>query len=653
MNIENEEKSENIEKNNSTLIEGKSPDNSKKSKNQILSGSNNTKKENKKRNRRRKNEKSKNLNNNISKELSNISSGILSEIKQIKIPTILSEKEDLFKILQIEIINIDKAISLLNKKKKYYNEIMQKLNNDIQNEKKNLKKNEIKNKEYLFMENILKNYEINDCFEYSTIDNSYYNMSKQINESLDFDYFLNNNNYEKVLVINNFNKNISNQINNKMEPNIQLTYEEFNNISELDNNFCLLMNNFENNSDKNNIDEKKDEDLQLLSDVNKSEDKNKIINDYKGNNNNYKKEFKPEKEEFDIIDEVPPEEEDTNNKKNNKRKSIPNDKEEQIKNDYNNNENNIKDFDFNKSINKNYSNNFEELDFYLLKDSKIKETKENKKKKITFDDIQKKYKTQDMGSDFENVKDDNNIASENEKKNIKEKKKEIKKNKKIDKEKDLEEKEENSLYNSDNNINESDFSDFTYSNEISKDESGDNKSGEKKKRGRKKKKNNTKIFSVEEELPDPENLDSIALALEMKKYGMKPQNKKKNIEILKGVYKFLKIKELPEFISRKLTTFDLDIEDNIERENDSNINSKKQEDNSCMTELTEEQKKNIIDIIKENKTIYEKILLFKEISLKEIKSLLNSKGIIIPNKLLSQLLLNSGAILPGGWNDKK
>ena len=614
MNIENEEKSENIEKNNSILIEGKSPGNSKKSKNQILSDSNNTKKDNKKRNRRRKNEKSKNLNNNISKELSNISSGILSEIKQIKIPTILSEKEDLFKILQIEIINIDKAISLLNKKKKYYNEIMQKLNNDIQNEKKNLKKNEIKNKEYLFMENIVKNYEINDCFEYSTIDNSYYNISKQINESLDFDYFLNNNNYEKILVINNFNKNISNQINNKMEPNIQLTYEEFNNISELDNNFCLLMNNFENNSDKNNIDEKKDEDLQLLSDVNKSEDKNKIINDYKGNNNNYKKEFKPEKEEFDIIDEVPPEEEDTNNKKNNKRKLIPNEKEEQIKNDYNNNENNIKDFDFNKSINKNYSNNFEEFDFYLLKDSKIKETKENKKKKITFDDIQKKYKTQDMGSDFENVKDDNNIASENEKKNIKEKKKEIKKNKKIDKEKDLEEKEENSLYNSDNNINESDFSDFTYSNEISKDESGDNKSGEKKKRGRKKKKNNTKIFSVEEELPDPENLDSIALALEMKKYGMKPQNKKKNIEILKGVYKFLKIKELPEFISRKLTTFDLDIEDNIERENDSNINSKKQEDNSCMTELTEEQKKNIIDIIKENKTIYEKILLFKEIS---------------------------------------
>ena len=29
------------------------------------------------------------------------------------------------------------------------------------------------------------------------------------------------------------------------------------------------------------------------------------------------------------------------------------------------------------------------------------------------------------------------------------------------------------------------------------------------------------------------------------------------------------------------------------------------------------------------------------------------KKLVIPNKLLSQLLLNSGAILPGGWNDKK
>ena len=55
------------------------------------------------------------------------------------------------------------------------------------------------------------------------------------------------------------------------------------------------------------------------------------------------------------------------------------------------------------------------------------------------------------------------------------------------------------------------------------------------------------MYSLEE-LPNPENLDSVALALEMKKYGMKPQNKKRNIEILKSVYNFLRIKELPENI---------------------------------------------------------------------------------------------------------
>ena len=635
MNIDNEEKSENIEIINSQLILEKNIDNSKQSKNRILSSPNNIKKENKKRNRKKKNEKAKNSKNNIS-------TGILSEIKQITIPDILSEKENLFKILQIEIINIDKGISLLNKKKKYYNEIIHKLNNEIQNEKKNIKKNEIKNKEYLFMENIVKDYDINDCFENITIDNSYYNMSKKINESLDFEHFLNNN-YKTFLVINNFNKNISSQINNKMEPNNQLTYEEFNNISEIDNNFCLLMNNLENNFNINNgINEKKDDDLQILNVDNKIEGDEKKINDSEDNNQESNiDEYKPEKDEFDIIDEAPPEEEDTNNKMN-KRNSIKSDKKELIENDCDN-ENKIKNLDIDKIINKNYSSNFEELDFYLFKDSINNETKENnKKKKITFEDIQKKYKTQNIGSGFESIEKDNNDSPKKEEENIKKKKK---KNKKIKSKTNI---EESSLDCSDNK-NEN----FTYSSEISKDESDDNNnSGKKKKRRRKNKNNNINIFSMKEEFPEPENLDSVALALEMKKYGMKPQNKKRNIEILKSVYKFLKIKELPEFISRKLATFDLDNDENFESENDGNITSKK-EDNTYMTELSDEQKRNIIDILKENKIIYEKILLFKEISLKEIKTLLNSKGIILPNKLLSQLLINSGAVLPGGWNDKK
>ena len=79
----------------------------------------------------------------------------------------------------------------------------------------------------------------------------------------------------------------------------------------------------------------------------------------------------------------------------------------------------------------------------------------------------------------------------------------------------------------------------------------------------------------------------------------------------------MKIKELPENISKKLSSFDLDIEENnIDSENDNNIRNKKQEDISNIAELSDEQKKNIIEIIKENKEMYEKILLFKEISLK-------------------------------------
>ena len=126
--MNNEEKNEN---------NNKSPKNSSISKSPVLSSPNNAKKEKKKRNKKKKNEKITKSKNNLSKENNNFSSGILSEIKQISIPSLLSEKENLFKILQSEIINIDKSLSLLHKKKKYYNEIIQKLIGDIQNEKKN------------------------------------------------------------------------------------------------------------------------------------------------------------------------------------------------------------------------------------------------------------------------------------------------------------------------------------------------------------------------------------------------------------------------------------------------------------------------------------------------------------------------------------
>ena len=210
------------------------------------------------------------------------------------------------------------------------------------------------------------------------------------------------------------------------------------------------------------------------------------------------------------------------------------------------------------------------------------------------------------------------------------------------------EEEISNIDNSETNKNDNDFSDKS---ELSKDNE-DNKK-KRRKKGRKKKEKEEKLYSLEE-LPNPENLDSVALALEMKKYGMKPQNKKRNIEILKSVYNFLRIKELPENISRQLASFDLDSNfNNTDSENDNNIKNKNKGAQSIITDLSNDQKKNIIEIIKDNKSIYEKILLFQEVSLKEIKTILNSKGIIVPNQLLSKLLLNSGVILPGGWNNKK
>ena len=300
-----------------------------------------------------------------------------------------------------------------------------------------------------------------------------------------------------------------------------------------------------------------------------------------------------------------------------------------------------------KSINKDYSNSFEELDFYLLKNSNKTEKKEQKKKK-NIEDIQKKYKVQDMGSDF--LPSDSSSMNIDNSKEEKIKKKRKKKNKK-NKENNLNDKENIDIKD---NKKEDNSDIINISNEQVEENINEEKNKNKKKKGRKKKKDISIDISIEEEYPDPENLDNTALNLEMKKYGMKPQNKKKNIEILKSVYNFLKIKEMPENILKTLTAFDCDNNENIsDSDNDNNIGSKKGDNISGVNELSDEIKRKIIDIIKDNKNIYEKILLFKEISIKEIKNVLNSKGIIVPNHLLSQLMINSGVVLPGGWNNKK
>ena len=579
----------------------------------------------KKRNKKNKNEKSKSYNN------INLGGGILSEIKQISIPSILEEKENLFKILQSEIVNIDKGIVLLNKKKKYYDEIIQKLGDEIQKEKKDIKINENKNQEYLYMENLLKDISVNEYFENNLLDddNSFYNKIKSINDSLDYNYFLlNQKNNKNFLLINFFEEKNLDKINNKMEPNYQMTYEEFNNIEDMDNNYCILMNNEmnkakDNNNNINKKEENNDEEKIIID--SESEQKNDNLNLI--DNTPIKVNQSEEREEFTVINEVPAEEESTNNKR---KKS--------------NSENEI-----DKNINKEYSNSSEELDFYLLKNS----NKIGKKKKNNLDEeIKKKYKVQDMGNDFVPPESQSLNLDNSKEEKIKPKKK--KKNKKNKKESESEINLNNSQNDLDNSKEKSeDKSDENKKEEVNEDNNNNDKKN--KKKGRRKRKKDVQIsFSINEEYPDPENLDNTALSLEMKKYGMKPQNKKKNIEILKSVYNFLKIKEMPENILKKLTSFDCENNNNEESENDNeNLEGSKSENILAMDELNDDIKRKIIETIKDNKIIYEKILLFKEISIKEIKSLLNSKGIIVPNKSLSQLLINSGVVLPGGWNNKK
>ena len=625
--------SKNIEQN----IEKTDPYNT----NPLIINNSKTKKEKNKRNRKIKQEKSKY---NISSKTHNINNnftGILSKIKQITIPEILNEKEDLYKILQSEIINIDKGIVLLNKKKKYYDEIIQKLGDEIQNEKKNIKKNEIKNKEYLYMENLLKDIELTDTFENGLIeDNCYYNKCKVINENLDYNYFLlNQKNNKNFLIINFFDEKNITKINNinKMEPNFQMSYEEFNNIGDMEDNFCLLMNN--EIKEENNIENKEEEKIIIEPELERNN--NNSTNLIK--NTPIKNDISEIKDEFTIINEVPAEEEETYNKKRKKISTTDT-------------KNKLDKKDLDKNINKEYSNSEDELNFYLLKeqnkenDIDKKENNNKNRNKISLTDINKKYKIQDMGSDFlssESVS--SNLDNSKEEKGIKKKRKK-KKKKKDKKDCDIINISNESNMNEDNDNNEkSDIIEISYD----KSEENSNDDIKKKKRGRKKKKNESQIsFNIEEDYPDPENLDNTALSLEMKKYGMKPQNKKKNIEILKSIYSFLKIKEMPEFIKKKLTTFDCENNENISEssDNDNFIGSKKNEN---MNEINDETKKKIIETIKDNKNIYEKILLFKEVSLKDIKNILNSKGIIVPNHSLSQLLINSGVILPGGWNNKK
>lgn len=66
--------------------------------------------------------------------------------------------------------------------------------------------------------------------------------------------------------------------------------------------------------------------------------------------------------------------------------------------------------------------------------------------------------------------------------------------------------------------------------------------------------------------------------------------------------------------------------------------------------LTEEKKQEIIKTLKDNTEIWEDILLFKKVDLKEIKKLLTKEKIIIGNDVLKEFVTSLGVVLSGGWN---
>lgn len=63
------------------------------------------------------------------------------------------------------------------------------------------------------------------------------------------------------------------------------------------------------------------------------------------------------------------------------------------------------------------------------------------------------------------------------------------------------------------------------------------------------------------------------------------------------------------------------------------------------------KKKEIIEVIKKNKDLWSKILLFKCIDLKEIKEVLTKEKIIVSNSNLKEFLMSLGVVLSGGWDN--
>ena len=159
-----------------------------------------------------------------------------------------------------------------------------------------------------------------------------------------------------------------------------------------------------------------------------------------------------------------------------------------------------------------------------------------------------------------------------------------------------------------------------------------------------KKKNKKKKNEIENnfDFPDVNKLDELSLKEECRKYGIKNNNIKNMKNSLEEIYNFLKNKILPQNLKNDLDNF---LNEDYNKNSNYSQNNLKNDKNF----LSEEKKNLIVNIIKNNKEIWGKILLFKSLDLKDVKKVLNENKITVSNNQLKELLNNFGVVLDGGW----
>lgn len=143
------------------------------------------------------------------------------------------------------------------------------------------------------------------------------------------------------------------------------------------------------------------------------------------------------------------------------------------------------------------------------------------------------------------------------------------------------------------------------------------------------------------DFPDFTSMDEEHIKEECKKYGLKTNGiSLKNLkQTLNEIYIFINTHELPQPIQNNLSSF-----------LNNNTNKPISASQSLMSSLPDDKKEKIISLIQKNRTLYQKILLFQKIDLKEIKSVLSKDNIIISNDQLKDFVVELGVILSGGWN---